>query len=49
MLNIEKWGVHIGEKTVLIIFMTLIAFIFGNLTIYIFQFNNKKRMGDEYL
>ena len=42
MLNIEKWGVNIGEKTVLIIFLTLIAFIFGNLTIYIFQLSNKK-------
>ena len=47
ILNAKKWGVQIREKTVFIVFMTLITFIFGNLMVYIFKLNNKKNLKGE--
>lgn len=47
ILNAKKWGVQISEKTVFIVFMTLITFIFGNLMVYIFKLNNKKNLKGE--
>ncbi|MDY5795752.1 MAG: O-antigen polymerase [Fusobacterium gastrosuis] len=41
MLNYKKWGIYINEKTILIIFLTIISFIAGNLLIY-FNHNSKK-------
>lgn len=44
MLNAKTWGVQLSDKTVLIVFFTLLIFIFGNLTIYIFYFSNRKKI-----
>lgn len=41
MLNYKEWDVNINEKTILIVFMTIISFMVGNLLIY-FNHNLKK-------